>query len=229
MSIVVPETVPGASFMVMPRGGRGRHGLPRQTWAEAAYNVLSNPLPLDLAVVVAHLCAWAVSIAAAAVSDELSTVVGTAVAPLMGAWAGPAAPAPGVVARAVAQQLKRGLQALLQLAARQLSCCGCSLLASGRLVQLMVMACAVQCVGAVDPGGDDDAGAAAAFAVTLTTLASVVAGAVTAVLCAPQPGPADALGGGEVKRFGNDSRGMCVIEPPVRTNACVRACVHVLA
>ena len=221
MSIVVPETVPGASFMVMPRGGRGRHGLPRQTWAEAAYNVLSNPLPLDLAVVVAHLCAWAVSIAAAAVSDELSTVVGTAVAPLTpltGAWAGPAAPAPGVVARAVAQQLGLGL-----------SRCGRSLLASGRLVQLMVMACAVQCVGAVDPGGDDDAGAAAAFAVTLTTLASVVAGAVTAVLCAPQPGPADALGGGEVKRFGNDSRGMCVIEPPVRTNACVRACVHVLA
>ena len=31
----------------------------------------SNPLPLDLAVVVAHLCAWAVSIAAAAVGDEL--------------------------------------------------------------------------------------------------------------------------------------------------------------
>ena len=108
----------------------------------------------------------------------MSTLVCTAVAPLTGAWAGPAAPAPGVVARAVAQQLGLGL-----------SRCGRSLLASGRLVQLMAMACAVQCVGAVDPGGDDDAGAAAAVAVTLTTLASVVAGAV---LGAPQPGPADA-------------------------------------
>ena len=58
------------------------------------------------------------------------------------------------------------------------------------------------------------------------TLASVVAGAV---IGAPQPGPADALGGGEVKRYGNDSSGMCVIKPPVRTNACVRACMHVHA
>ena len=115
----------------MPRGG----GLRRETWVEAAYNVLSNPLPLHLVVFVAHLCACAVSIAAA-VSDELSTLACTAVAPLTGAWAGPAAPAPGVVARAVAQQLGLGL-----------SRCGRSLLASGRLVQLMVMACAVQCVG----------------------------------------------------------------------------------
>ena len=162
----------------MPKCMPGGGGLRRQTWVEAAYNVLSNPLPLHLAVFVAHLCACAVSIAAAvsdelstaaAVSDELSTLVCTAVAPLTGAWAGPAAPAPGVVARAVAQQLGLGL-----------SRCGRSLLASGRLVQLMVMACAVQCVGAVDPVGDDDAGAAAAVAVTLSALASVVAGAVLA-------------------------------------------------
>jgi len=69
----------------MPGGG----GLRRQTWVEAAYNVLSNPLPLHLAVFVAHLCAVSIAAAvsdelstAAAVSDELSTLVCTAVAPL---------------------------------------------------------------------------------------------------------------------------------------------------
>ena len=50
----------------------------------------------------------------------------------------------------------------------------------GNAMDAAVAACAVQCVGAVDPVGDDDAGAAAAVAVTLSALASVVAGAVLA-------------------------------------------------
>ena len=53
------------SPVAMPRGGRGGRGfvggVPRQTWGAAAYAVWSDPLPLDLAVFVAALCAWAVS------------------------------------------------------------------------------------------------------------------------------------------------------------------------
>ena len=46
---------------------------------------------------------------------------------------------------------------LCVLVAGRLSCCGRSLFASGRLVQLMVLAGAVQCVGAVDPCGESGA------------------------------------------------------------------------
>ena len=65
-----------------------------------------------------------------------------------------------------------------RLLAVRLSCCGQRLLACDRIVQLMILVCLFECVGAMDPAGVDVHAAAASSAAVTLTLSSVVAGAL---------------------------------------------------
>ena len=78
-----------------------------------------------------------------------------------------------------------------RLLAVRLSCCGQRLLACDRIVQLMILVCLVQCVGAMDPAGTDVQAAAASSAAATLTVTSVVAGVL---MCGANPETVDSTG-----------------------------------
>ena len=157
------------------RGGRGRQK--RQTWGQAWYAVWSDPLPSDLAAFVVTLCMSAVFTAATAVLHTASAagLLGfrvasgwdffTAATAVLCTAAAAGLQISTVVSSVVGQACEAVVSVLGdrvclscirlgRLLAVRLSYCGQRLLACDRIVQLMILVCLFECVGAMDPFGN---------------------------------------------------------------------------